>query len=98
MADNTGGQASPPGLILWALVLGASGVVAGIFGPASFDSQQPEATLATAIITAPIAMIFGLLLGKVVQRSGVDARLQWQVLFGCAAALVLATLYFCMAD
>ncbi|HSD35892.1 MAG TPA: hypothetical protein VLC92_00190 [Rhodocyclaceae bacterium] len=96
--ENVAGEPSPPGVILWALVLGASGLVAGVFGPTMVDPQMPQGSLASIIVTGPLALLFGMLLGKAMQRSGLNARLQWQVLFGCVAALVLATLYFCLGD
>jgi hypothetical protein len=72
--DGKDGESSPavlpPGLISWALVLGACGLIAGIFGPAMLDPEVPQGSLATVIITGPIALLFGLLLGKVEQRSG----------------------------
>ncbi|MEC5387248.1 hypothetical protein VVD49_16075 [Uliginosibacterium sp. H3] len=93
MADP-GSSDAPPGLLLWALVLGLTGVVAGVFGPAIFAPQVQRNPLIGALVTGPLALIFGMLLGKAVQRSGLTARLQWQVLFGCAGALVTTTLYF----
>lgn len=96
MADPTE-QDTPPRLLLWALTLGLSGVVAGVFGPRILDPQAGQSVFVGLVITGPIALSFGLLLGKLVQRSGLAPRLQWQGLLGCAGALALATLYLCLA-
>ena len=98
IVEKKAAKGSAPALILWALVLGITGFVAGFFGPITFNPDANQGPMLGIFITGPGAFLFGLALGLVLRLIRLAAWLQWRMLYGCAAALAIGTLYFCMPE
>jgi hypothetical protein len=91
-------ERSAPSLLLWIVVLGLSGFIASFLGPIELNPDANQGPLVGILITSPGGALLGLLLGAALRWSPIPGRFQWNVLWGCTAALGFATLYFCLPE
>lgn len=89
-------QSKPVHLLLWFLVLGAVGFLAGFIGPVVFNPEANQGPLLGIFITGPGGAILGLILGGACLALKVPARRQCGVLTLSAVVLALTTLSFCL--
>jgi len=80
----------------WALVLGATGFVAGFFGPITFSPDANQGPLLGLLITGPGGALLGALLGFVVRVARVPTAIAAKALIASAVALAVVCLYYSM--
>lgn len=84
---------SPPPSLLWMLLPGAAGFLAGMFGPIIFDPEANQGPLLGVLVTGPGGALLGLLLGIGCRTFGIPPLRQWQSLTGACLVLVAGTLF-----
>ena len=89
--DAVGGSRRPP-FMMWVLVPATLGFVAGFLGPVILNREANQGPLLGIFITGPGGAILGLVLGVTARLLRLPASIQWQVLVGASAALVIWTL------
>jgi len=84
--------------LVWALILGAVGFVAGFFGPLTFSPEANQGPLLGIFITGPGGAFLGLVLGLIVRfASPLAAMRNW--ILGAACVLVASvTLYWSLPE
>ncbi|HVY64607.1 MAG TPA: hypothetical protein VHH11_07285 [Gammaproteobacteria bacterium] len=85
-----------PAAGLWALALGATGFVAGFFGPIALNPDANQGPLVGLFITGPGGVVAGLVLGLLFRVLPVTNALRARALLGACAVLALGTLWFCL--
>jgi len=80
----------------WTLVLGATGFVAGFFGPITFSPDANQGPLLGLFITGPGGALLGAILGSVVRAARVPATVAAKALVASVAVLAIVCLYYSM--
>src|SRR3954463_11072611 len=83
-------------MLLWFLVLGGVGFVAGFFGPIILVPEANQGPLLGIFISGPGGAVLGLVLGGICRALKVPTRRQWGALTLSAVLLALTTLSFCL--
>jgi len=81
---------------LWVAALGATGFVAGFFGPIALNPDANQGPLLGIFITGPGGAIGGLLVGLLFRVLPVSNGARVGVLLAATFALGLGTLWFCL--
>lgn len=85
-------RSDPPRLLLWALLPGALGFLAGFLGPAILDPESNQGPLLGIFFTGPGGALLGLMLGAACRVLGIPPVPQWWLLSGVCAVWVAGTL------
>lgn len=83
---------------LWALALGATGFVAGFFGPIALNPDANQGPLVGIFITGPGGALGGAILGAIFRILGVSATRSLKWLGSCCVLSGLGTLFFCLPE
>lgn len=78
------------------LVLGFAGFAAGFFGPMLLNPEANQGPMTGIFLTGPGGALLGLALGVVMRFVPIGVGIQRRLLLITSAALVAATLYFCL--
>ncbi len=83
---------------IWSLALGATGFVAGFFGPIALNPDANQGPLLGLFITGPGGALAGLVLGAIFRVLAVSNAQRLKALAIACAALALGTLFFCLPE
>ncbi len=85
-----------PGVGLWVVALGATGFVAGFFGPIALNPDANQGPLLGLLITGPGGAFAGLIAGLLFRVLPISNGVRAGALLAASAALGLTTLWFCL--
>jgi hypothetical protein len=82
----------PAPRLKWPLILGVVGFAAGFFGPLVFVPEANQGPLVGIFISGPLGVVIGFVLFGLCSMLRVAPATQWKLLYGLAAAGVIAVL------
>ncbi len=81
---------------LWVVTLGATGFVAGFFGPIALNPEANQGPLLGMFVTGPGGAFGGAFLGSLLRLLPVSNAVRTRALIAACAALALGTLWYCL--
>ena len=91
-------ERGPLPIMLWALLLGGTGLAAGFFGPLTFVPDANQGPLLGLIVTGPAGFVLGIIIGVLFRFLPIDRAFSLRTLLVAAGCLTLITLYFSMPE
>lgn len=87
-----------PPIFVWTLALGATGFVAGFFGPMIFNPQANQGPLLGLLITGPLGVAAGFALGLVFKWLPIAVKHKSTALLSICVVTGVVILYFCLPE
>jgi hypothetical protein len=95
---STVDEPRPLPILLWALILGGTGLATGFFGPLTFVPEANQGPLLGLIVTGPAGFVLGIVLGTLFRFLPVERAFNLKALCGGAMLVALVTLSFSMPE
>lgn len=91
-------KSEAPPIFVWVLALGATGFLAGFFGPMILNPQANQGPLLGLLITGPLGAAAGAVLGLLFKFLPVAPKHKTASLFALCGIGGIAVLYFCLPE
>lgn len=86
------------GVLLWVIVLGSVGFMAGFLGPIALNPEANQGPLVGIFISGPLGALAGLVLGTIFRFLPVTDRLRLYALISISSVLAVGTLFYCLPE
>ncbi len=85
-------------IVTWVIALSGTGFAAGFFGPIALNPDANQGPLVGILITGPLGVLAGLVLGAIGRFLPSSRARQMRALALCCSMLVLGTLYYSLPE